>query len=145
MGSGSNFLSLGTSTAQRRFLRSNIEMRALGLGGIFAERYTIIWSEGGDLRSIDYLARHLKKIVKEEENLQEHVPKKPPTILHKGRTTPIIKTVTAEVRALDRKYFSDVSKFREDADVMRRELEKKGKSSLYSIMQPEKKYRSRTL
>ena len=131
--------SLTTVTARRRFLRSNIEMRTLGLGGIFAVRYTITWSEGGDLRSIEYLARHLKKIMKEEQLLKKHIPKEPPTMLPKRRVTPIVGTLTEEVRVLDRKYFSNVAKFREDADVMRRELEKKGNFSLYSKMQPEEK------
>ena len=60
-------------------------------------------------------------------------------MLPKRRVTPIVGTLTEEVRVLDRKYFSNVAKFREDADVMRRELEKKGNFSLYSKMQPEEK------
>ena len=41
--------SLRTPTAQRRFLRSNIEMRTLGLDGVFANRFTITWSVRGGL------------------------------------------------------------------------------------------------
>jgi hypothetical protein len=70
--------------------------------------------------------------------MQQHVPIKPPTMLPKRRVTPIVGTVTEEVRALDQTYFSDV-KFRDDADAIRRELEAKGKLSLYSMLQPELK------
>ena len=71
--------------------------------------------------------------------MKEHIPEKPPTMLPTRRVTPIVGRVTEEVRALDQKYFSGVSKFREDADVMRRELERKWAFSLYSMMQPELK------
>ena len=74
---------LRTPTAQWRFLRSNIEMRTLGLGGVFANRFTITWSVRGGLRSIDKLARHLKLIMKEEKSLQQHIPKNLPTMLPK--------------------------------------------------------------
>ena len=62
--------SLRTPTAQWRFLRSNIEMRTIGLGGVFANRFTVTWSVRGELRSIDELAKHLKLIMKEEKSLQ---------------------------------------------------------------------------
>ena len=131
--------SLTSQAAQRRFLRSNIEMRTLGLGGEFAKLFTITWSVGGGLRSIDELAKHLKLIIKQEKKTKEHIPEKPHIMLPKRRVTPIVGRVTEEVRALDRKYFSDVTKFHEDADVMGRELERKGAFSLYSMMQPELK------
>ena len=77
--------------------------------------------------------------MKEENKTKEHIPKKPPTMLPKRRVTSIVGRVTEEVRALDRKYFSDVTKFCEDADVMQRELERKGAFGLYLMMQPELK------
>ncbi len=43
---------------------------------------------------------------------------------------------TDEVKRLDRKYFCKESKFREDAEVLRKELEAKGEGSMYSMMQP---------
>ena len=129
--------SLTTPTARRRLLRTNIEMRVLGLGGEFARRFSITWSSGGSLRSVDELAKYLKLIMREERKMDADIPKEPPTMLPQRRVTPIIGAVTAKVRSLDRKYFSDVTKFREDADVMRLELETKGEYSLYSMMQPE--------
>ena len=92
------------------------------------------WSVGGALRSVDELTKHLKLIMKEEKKMKKHIPVEPPTILPKRRVTLIVGSVTEEVKALDRKYFSNVSQFCKNADVMRRELEKKGEFSLYSMM-----------
>ena len=39
--------SLTSQAAQRRFLRSNVKMRTLGLGGEFAKLFTVTWSVGG--------------------------------------------------------------------------------------------------
>ena len=127
---------LNTPTAQRRFLRQQIEMRTKGLGGRFAERFTITWSEGGELRSIKYLSDHLACIMREEQKMEKYIPKKPPTSLPKRRETPVVGKMTSEAKELDRVYFSDVSKFREDTAKLIKELHDRGEGSMYSLMQP---------
>ena len=73
--------------------------------------------------------------------MKEDIPKKPPTMLPKQRVTATAGRVMKEARALDQKYFTDVTKFWEDTDVMRRELERKewSASTQCSMMQPELK------
>jgi len=127
---------LNTPTAQRRFLRRQIEMRTKGLGGKFAERFTITWSEAGDLRPIEYLSDHLANIMREEKKMTKFIPKKPPTSLPARRQTHIVGQLTSEVKELDRIYFSDVSKFREDTAKLIEELHERGEGSMYSLMQP---------
>ena len=73
--------------------------------------------------------------------MKEDIPKKPPTMLPKQRVTATAGRVMKEARALDQKYFTDVTKFCEKSDMIRRELERKERSSStqYSMMQPELK------
>lgn len=77
--------------------------------------------------------------------MKKYVPEEPPAMLPKLRVTPLVGSVTGEVNALGLKYFSNVSGFCKDADVMRRELQIKGEFSLYSMMQLELKPTGRDL
>ena len=43
--------------------------------------------------------------------------------------------LTAEFRELDKKYFNQVGKLREDDEKLRQELESKGEGSMYSKLQ----------
>ena len=64
------------------------------------------------------------------------IPDKPPANVPERRAMPILgNALTAEVRDLDKKYFNQVGKFREDAEKLRQELESKGEGSMYSQLQ----------
>ena len=119
------------------FFRRQIEMQTKGLGGKFAELFTITWSKAGELRPIKYLSDHLAHIImQEEKKMKKFIPTKPPTSLPKRRKTHIVGQLTSEVKELDRVYFSDVSKFQEDTAKLIEELHERGEGSMYSLMQP---------
>ena len=61
-------------------------------------------------------------------------PTKPPTHLPTRKETAIVGTLTDEVKSLDAKYFSEVSKFEEDAERLRKEQEGKGEGSIYAAL-----------
>jgi len=108
---------LATPTAKRRFLHAQIEMRLDGLGGEFADLFCITWSHQHKLRTVKCLSNHLKKIMVAEVSMD--IPTKPPTYLPQRPPVPIVGTLTSEVRELDRKYFTDVAKLREDTEALR--------------------------
>ena len=123
-----------SDTAKKRFLRSNIEMRVIGYGGDFL-KFEITWSVKGKNRSVKELADHLRKIIRAEATMD--IPDKPPVYMPKRvEMRKLGEEWTDEVKSLDRKYFSKESKFREDAEVLRKELEARGEGSMYSMMQP---------
>ena len=116
-------------------MRTNIEIRTLGFGGEFAEKFSITWSHKGKSRSVKELAKHLRKIVVEEKKMT--IPDEPPADVPKRRDMPILgDDWTDEVKKLDEKYFQNESKFRQDAEALRNELESKGEGSMFSSMQP---------
>ena len=122
-------------TAKRRFLCAQIEMRVDGLGGEFADLFRITWSHKRRLRTIKFLSDHLKKIMVAEVSMD--IPTKPPTYLPQRRPVPIVGTLTSEVREMDRKYFTDVAKLREDTEALRLQMEERGEGSIYSMLQPD--------
>ena len=65
------------------------------------------------------------------------IPTKPPTYLPQRRPVPIVGTLTSEVREMDRKYFTDVAKQRQDTEVLRLQMEERGEGSFYSMLQPD--------
>ena len=72
--------------------------------------------------SVKELSDHLMMIFREDKNMER--PDKPPANVPERRKMPILRNaLTAEVRELDTKYFNKVSKFREDAEKLRQELE----------------------
>ena len=117
--------------ARHRLLRRNIEIRTIGFGGEFQDKYEITWSKDGKLRPVKELSDHLRRIVREEKNME--IPENPPESVPERRAMPILgNALTAEVRELDKKYFNQVVKFREDAEKLRQEFESKGEGSMYS-------------
>ena len=123
-----------SDAAKKRFLRSNIEMRVIGYGGEFLQ-FEITWSVNGKSRSVKELADHLRKIIRAEAKMD--IPDQPPVYMPKRvEMRKLGEEWTDEVKRLDRKYFSKESKFREDAEVLRKELEARGEGSMYSMMQP---------
>ena len=58
-----------------------------------------------DLWLVQDLVKHLRITMQEEKKIKADIPAEPPTSLSKRRQTQIDGTVTAEVRALDKKYF----------------------------------------
>ena len=70
------------------------------------------------MRSVKELSDHLRRIGWEEKNME--IPDKPPANVPDRRSMPILgNALTAEVRELDKKYFNQVGKFREDAEKLR--------------------------
>ena len=123
-----------SDAAKKRFLRSNIEMRVIGYGGEFLQ-FEIMWLVKGKSRSVKELADHLRKIIRAEAKMD--IPDQPPVYMPKRvEMRKLGEEWTDEVKRLDRKYFSKESKFREDAEVLRKELEARGEGSMYSMMQP---------
>ena len=55
----------------------------------------------------------------------------------KRKTTPIVGTITSEVRELDIKYFLKVESFQEDAKELIKEQDTRGEGSMYAYMQDE--------
>ena len=74
------------------------------------------------------LADHLQKIMRAEKKMD--TPPGPPTHLPKRQTTPIVGTVTSEVRELDMKYFSKVERIQEDAKELIKERGARGEGSM---------------
>ena len=76
----------------------------------------------GNMRSVKELSDHLRRIVREEKNME--ILYKPPANIPERRAMPTFgNALTAEVRELDTKYFNQVGKFREDSEKIRQELE----------------------
>ena len=125
---------LPSDAARYRFLRNNIEARVIGFGGEF-ERFRITWSHQGKKRSVKELSDHLRKIIREEKKMD--IPDKPPASLPERRALPILgDRLTAKVMDIDAKYFHKESRFREDAEKLRKERESRGEGSMYSQLQP---------
>jgi len=92
------------------------------------------WSHKSKPRSVKELANHLRKIVVEEKKML--IPNEPPADVPKRRDMPMLgDDWTDEVKKLDEKYFQNESKFRQDAEALRKELESKGEGSMFSSMQ----------
>jgi len=104
--------------------------------GEFAEKFAITWSHGGNVKSFRDLADHLRLTMQEKRKTRADIPTEPRTSLPKQRQTLIISAVRAEMRELDKKYFSNVSKFRKDIYKVMQELYDNGEGSLYSLVQP---------
>ena len=116
-------------------MRDNIEMRVEGLGGEFAKEFAITWSVRSKPRPVSELAVYLKKIMCAEKKMA--IPKKPPSSLPTRWHTPNIGTLTAEVKELGAKYFSEITKFEEGTEKLRKEMEAKGEGSMYAMLQPD--------
>ena len=109
---------LSSDAERHRFLRRNIEVRTIGFGGEFQDKYEIMWSQNGKMRSVEELSDHLRRIVWEEKNVE--IPDKPLSNEPERRSMPILgNALTAEVRDLVTNYFNQVGKFREDSDNLR--------------------------
>ena len=67
---------LSLDAARHRFLCRNIEIRTIGFGGEFQDKYEITWSQNGKMRSVKELSEHLRRIIWEEKNME--IPEKPP-------------------------------------------------------------------
>ena len=119
------------------FLSSQLIVNIDCLLGTFEERFSTTWSQGGQQRSVKYLADWLKDIIRAEKKMS--IPTEPPTKPPKRRETPIVGTLTTEVKEIDRKYFSNVATLREDAAEMIRQLNARGECSMYALMQDEVK------
>ena len=82
-------------------------------------------SKNGKIISVKELSEHLRRIVREEKNME--IPDKPPANVPERRAMQILgNALTAEVRELDSKYSNQVGKFREDTEKLLQELKSKG-------------------
>ena len=65
-------------------------------------KYEITWSRNGKKRPVKELIDHLRRIFREEKNME--IPDKPPASVPDRRAIPILgNALTAEVRELDTK------------------------------------------
>ena len=110
-------------------------MRVDGLCREFVDSFCITWSHQRKFRTVKFLSDHLKKIMVAEVSMD--IPTKAPTCLPQRHPVPIVGTLTLEVRVMDRKYFTDVAKLREDTEALRLQMEERGEGSLYSMLQPD--------
>ena len=102
---------LSSDAARLRFLCRNIEIRTIGFGRDFQDKYEITWSQNGKMISVKELSDNLRRIVREEKNME--IPDKSPENVPERRAMPILgNDLTAEVRELDTKQFNQVGKFR---------------------------------
>ena len=94
------------SDAARHFvLIRNIEIQTIGFGGEFQDKYETTWSQNGKMRSVKEIGEHLRRIVREEKNME--ISDKQPANVPERRAMKIIgNALTAEVRELDTKYFN---------------------------------------
>ena len=116
---------LSLDAARHRFLRRNIELQKIGFVGEFYDKYEITWSQNVNMGSVKKLSDHLRRIVLEEKYME--IPDKPPENVPETRAMPILgNTLTEEVKELGKKYSNQVSKFREDDEKLRKELESNG-------------------
>ena len=100
---------LSSDVARHLFLRRNIQIRTIGFGGEFQEKYEITWSQNGKMRSVKELSDHLRRIVRRNKNME--IPEKPPASVPERREMPILgNSLSAEVRELDTKYFNQAGK-----------------------------------
>ena len=67
---------LSLDAASHRFLRRNVEILTIGFGGEFQDKYEIAWSQNGKMRSVKELSDHLRRIFREEKNME--ITDKPP-------------------------------------------------------------------
>ena len=74
--------------ARIRFLRGNIEIRTIGFVGEFQDKYEITWSQNGKMRSVKELSDHLRRIVREEKNME--ISDKPPENVPERRAMPVL-------------------------------------------------------
>ena len=61
---------LSSDAARHRFLHRNIEIHTIGFGGEFWGKYEITWSHNGKKISVMELSDHLRRIVREEKNME---------------------------------------------------------------------------
>ena len=102
---------LSLDAARHRFLLRNIGIQIIGFGGEFWDKYEITWSQNGNKISVKELRENLRRIVREEENME--IPDKPPERVPDRRAMQIFENdLTAELRELDTKYFNQVGKYR---------------------------------
>ena len=79
---------LSSDSARPSFLCRNIEIRTIGFGGEFQDKYEITRSQNGEIRSVKELSDHLRRIVQEEKNME--IPDKPPANVPERRAMPIL-------------------------------------------------------
>ena len=88
---------ISLEAARHHFLCRNIYIRTIEFGGESQDKYEIMWSQNGKMRSVKELSDHLRRIVREEKNME--ISDKPPENVPERRTMPILgNALTAEVR-----------------------------------------------
>ena len=115
------------------FLLRNVEIRTIGFGGEFRGKYEITWSQNGKMISVKELSDHLRRIVREEKNME--IPDKPLENVPERRAMQILgNALTAEVRELDTRYLNQVGKFREEEKIMEEKGLKKAQKKLINAI-----------
>ena len=105
-------------------LKTNISIRAKGFDWEWAHHP---WSKDGRNYTVKELAKHLRKIITKEKNLE--IPTEPKTKLPQRHTLGVLGTPTDFVKTLDEKYLSE--------DIRQGKIDNEsGKKSIYARMQP---------
>ena len=122
---------LKSKTAKMRALKTNISIRVKGFGWQWAHTS---WSKDGEEYSVSYLANHLCKIIRKENNMS--IPTKPKVNVPKRKKVGVLGTEAEDVSTLDEEYLKGEEDFKRRAETARTLRETSGESSVFSRMQP---------
>ena len=129
---------LASDTAKMNALRTNIKIRADGFGWDWSRH---AWSKDGRKYSISELAKHLRWVITEENNVSKKhpIPTEPGVNLPDRATVGVLGTDIDFVKILNERYLADEGEFKKNADRLRQKRESEvegGKQSIYYRMQP---------
>ena len=127
-----NLKRLKSDTAKFEALKENIKMRVIGFG--WKKEFGITWSVKGQRRPIKELSQHLRKIIRDEQEME--IPPEPNLNMPQRASVPVMGTATKQREDSDKADVEGEAQVRKDADEMRREREARGETSMYALMQP---------
>ncbi len=122
---------LKSELAKIEVLKENIRMHVIGLGW---KQFAITWSHRGAKRSVNDLAAHLRMIVREEKKLTP--PEDPSLEMPERLELPILGTATQQLIESNATARINKERLRKEAKKLRKQREARGKSSIFSVMQP---------
>ncbi len=124
-------LKLSSESAKYHALKKNIMIQVKGFGREWCRHQ---WSKYGRKYTVEELANHLRRIIKEEKN--HEIPSKPVPNVPQRVNLLTLGTQTECAKELDQKYMTDDDKFKRSACEIQKRREMKGEGSIYASMQP---------
>ena len=122
---------LKSKTAKITALKENIRIHVLGLGCV---DLATPWSKNGKEFTIEYLSRHLKMCISQQQ--KRRIPKAPPVPLPDRKQLPSLGTQSQDLVAIDITHTLGSVQFEDNANSVRVERELAGMGDRYSELQP---------